>query len=678
MIAKNCDIQTLMNKIKSDKLKLVCFGAGAYLREACNLFESFDFFDNIYSIIDNNPRKFSWREHSKDVFTPDKFLKSMNDDNLVMYISSSYYVEMFEQLNALLQTESVECYIHSFVLHMPLSYDFKECQTSDIPLIPKKIHYCWFGGKEIPKQNRIWMESWDKYCPDYEIIRWDESNYDVSKHHYMYEAYKQKRWAFVSDYARLDIVLNQGGVYLDNDVELLKSLDSLLFNKCFLGIVKPGLINTGLGFGSVADFPFLRLMRDYYDNYTFKFDYAWDNGTFQSMFASEHGFTNLNKPQQIKEAIMLPTDILSPIDWNKNPVAFTENTYAIHHFEASWFESKQFDKRTCELLRFKEFYDSHFGKFTTSKYKRIEDFVMNKNNKKIIVFGAGAIGRKYVADCPKEVEIIAIVDNNYKNCNPIYGRLPISPNEIPKLQYDDIVITIDEHSENGHKNIFEILRQLIDMGVLSDNITLLSPNCGQEIMVESPRMEFLRNLADDFYERKISGSVAECGVCYGDFASKINKVFPDKTLWLFDTFEFFDERDLKMEEQQLSDTIRTLNKTCTACDTKLVLFKMTHKSNVIINKGFVPDTFVNVPLDEKFCFVNLDMDLYAPTLAGLRFFADKMVDGGVILVHDCYCRDVNYELLYKGIKKAIDEFAKEQDFIRLPVGDACSCAIILK
>ena len=94
-------------------------------------------------------------------------------------------------------------------------------------MIPKKIHYCWFGGNPMPEKDKKCIESWKRYCPDYEIIRWDESNYDVSKNRYMKEAYEEKKWGFVPDYARLDIIYNEGGIYLDTDVELVKNLDDL-------------------------------------------------------------------------------------------------------------------------------------------------------------------------------------------------------------------------------------------------------------------------------------------------------------------------------------------------------------------------------------------------------------------------------------------------------------------
>ena len=103
-------------------------------------------------------------------------------------------------------------------------------------MIPKKIHYCWVGGNSKPPLVKKCIQSWKKYCPDYEIIEWNESNYDISKNIYMKQAYEAKKWAFVTDYMRLDIIYEHGGIYLDTDVELIKNIDDLLSNEAFAGI----------------------------------------------------------------------------------------------------------------------------------------------------------------------------------------------------------------------------------------------------------------------------------------------------------------------------------------------------------------------------------------------------------------------------------------------------------
>ena len=96
-------------------------------------------------------------------------------------------------------------------------------------MIPKVIHYCWFGGNPLPDEAKRCIDSWKKYCPDYKIIEWNESNYDVNSNEYMKAAYNEKKWAFVSDYARVDVVYRYGGIYMDTDVELIKPLDKFLY-----------------------------------------------------------------------------------------------------------------------------------------------------------------------------------------------------------------------------------------------------------------------------------------------------------------------------------------------------------------------------------------------------------------------------------------------------------------
>ena len=102
-------------------------------------------------------------------------------------------------------------------------------------MIPKVIHYCWFGGNSLPEEAKRCIESWKKYCPDYKIIEWNENNYDVNSNEYMKAAYKEKKWAFVSDYARIDVVYKYGGIYMDTDVELVKELDSFLKDRMYCG-----------------------------------------------------------------------------------------------------------------------------------------------------------------------------------------------------------------------------------------------------------------------------------------------------------------------------------------------------------------------------------------------------------------------------------------------------------
>jgi hypothetical protein len=290
---------------------------------------------------------------------------------------------------------------------------------------------------------------------------------------------------------------------------------------------------------------------------------------------------------------------------------------------------------------------------------------------KVIVFGAGTYGKKYVEDCPPDVEIVAICDNNWEKLEggkTMFGHKIISPETIPQLEFDKVIIAVNEHTQNGVKHITQIREQLL-YWLPIECLVLMSEDRGNDMKVEYPRIEFLRNLANDFYEYSMDGAVAECGVCYGDFAYKINTFFPDKMCYLFDTFSSFDDRDFAQETGNFTEAINARDSLATA-NPDMVFLKMPHKKSIIIKQGYIPETFTGLD-NEHFCFVNLDMDLYAPTLASLRFFANKMVKGGIILVHDYYLHTLD------GVKRAVLEFEKEQNFVKVPIGDNRSVAIIM-
>ena len=130
-------------------------------------------------------------------------------------------------------------------------------------MIPKVIHYCWFGGKPLPKLAQKCIASWKKFCPDYEIIRWDEANFDVNGCDYSREAYEAKNWAFVSDYARLKILVDNGGIYMDTDVEVVKPLDEFLSNEAFSGFESPAVIPTGIMACEKGFAPFAEMLKEY-------------------------------------------------------------------------------------------------------------------------------------------------------------------------------------------------------------------------------------------------------------------------------------------------------------------------------------------------------------------------------------------------------------------------------
>lgn len=229
----------------------------------------------------------------------------------------------------------------------------------------------------------------------------------------------------------------------------------------------------------------------------------------------------------------------------------------------------------------------------------------------------------------------------------------ISPNAIKQLEFDKVFIL--------SMGTQEVKKQLLKIGIPDYKID----SSYVDALVKA-RINFVRDYAKVIYKFKISGSVAEAGVFRGEFAKIINEAFPDRKLYLFDTFEGFDERDIPYErDNNFSDyNAGDLNWT----SEKLVLDKMIHKENVLIKKGYFPDSAADI--EERFCFVNLDMDLYKPIFEGLKFFYPLMVPGGIIVIHDYYSEGC------RGVNAAIEEFVElHPEILPFPIGDDMSIAI---
>lgn len=224
-------------------------------------------------------------------------------------------------------------------------------------MIPKKIHYCWFGPGEIPEKDRKCIESWKKYCPDYEIVRWDESNYDVKKNAYMYEAYQAKKWGFVPDFARLDIVYQNGGFYLDTDVELVKSLDELRCNEAYFGFEEGEFINPGSGFGAVKGHAGIKaLMGIYEERHFVKEDGKLEltpSPVLHRDRLKELGAVMNDQKQTVAGITLYPTEYFSPFRYYTGLLQTTENTISIHRYNMSWVDetTKKWTRREQLLSR---------------------------------------------------------------------------------------------------------------------------------------------------------------------------------------------------------------------------------------------------------------------------------------------------------------------------------------
>ncbi len=220
--------------------------------------------------------------------------------------------------------------------------------------IPKTIHYIWFGGKPLPPLARRCIESWHRHMPGHEIIRWDETNFDVNAVPYTAAAYSAGKYAFVSDYARFRILYDHGGVYLDTDVELIKPLDDILSHGAFMGCEDPihkkhphgrfG-VNAGLGMAAPPAHPFYRQVLDFYETATFK---QSENGfatvtvvdTITAMMKAG-GLTRSDNIQNILGINIYPPEYFSPMDFDSGKIRITPHTRSIHHYAASWFSAER-------------------------------------------------------------------------------------------------------------------------------------------------------------------------------------------------------------------------------------------------------------------------------------------------------------------------------------------------
>lgn len=214
--------------------------------------------------------------------------------------------------------------------------------------IPKIIHYCWFGGKHKPESVKKCIDSWRRYCPDYEIKEWNESNIDLSMNIYTLQAYEAKAWGFVPDYLRLWIVYQYGGIYLDTDVQVIKSLDSLLEYKAFAGFEDNEHVALGLGFGAEKGCEFLRLHMEQYDQLKFQLEDGSLNKTpspqYTTQLLSRYGLKENDKLiQTVCGVVIFPPEYFCPKSFETGFTKITKNTFSIHQFDGSWCSDDQLE-----------------------------------------------------------------------------------------------------------------------------------------------------------------------------------------------------------------------------------------------------------------------------------------------------------------------------------------------
>lgn len=231
--------------------------------------------------------------------------------------------------------------------------------------IPKVIHYCWFGGNSLPELAKKCIASWRKYLPDYEIKEWNESNFDVYQAPYIAEAYKLKKYAHVSDYARFWILYNYGGIYFDTDVEVIRPIDDILERGSYVGLEcqegtvydnPNGNVNPGLGVAVCKEHPYFRRMLDYYNNHHFV---RWNGKNTGNVTLQFTQFLDFNHQKQLEGGIVLvnslfiyPIEYFCPLNYYTGEISITENTRTIHHYMASWVKKQNYFQGILQRIKF--------------------------------------------------------------------------------------------------------------------------------------------------------------------------------------------------------------------------------------------------------------------------------------------------------------------------------------
>lgn len=258
-------------------------------------------------------------------------------------------------------------------------------------MIPKKIHYFWIGGNPKPESVLFCIESWKKYCPDYEIIEWNESNYDFSKNEYMQQAYEAKKWGFVPDFARLDVVHQYGGLYFDTDVELIKNPDHLLENLAFFGFDRASdttknNVNCGEGFGAVPSHPILQNMMSLYEGKSFiKPDGSLDltpSPYYTTLCLQKNGLRNENVDQVLNDVMIYASDVLCPKSFGETRLHLSDRTVAIHHFDASWLDDNM-RKKYERTVRINKILGDRLG-FRVNRIINDTEYMLNAIKRKLL------------------------------------------------------------------------------------------------------------------------------------------------------------------------------------------------------------------------------------------------------------------------------------------------------
>jgi len=351
--------------LENDK-KIILFGAGVIGRiTAIDILEKLGLQSRILFFVDNDKqlwKKTIVEKGYKYLVLPPEVLSNIVDNKIVIMINVSRYVDVLSQVIKINQLSNNDIYITPMlcVYNYCLGQSYGKAEYSSNLIIPKTIHYMWFGKKSIPDNLRYCINTWKRFCPDYEIVEWNEDNYDIDKHPYMKQAYEKGAYGFVPDYARLDILYNYGGFYLDTDVELIRSLDELRYQEAFCGVEKWQVLNFGGCSGAVKNSEMIGRFLEGRKNVEFLNDDGSFNrttcGYYDTKVALQNGYVVNGKTQCVKGMNIYAYDYFHPYDYMTGTTIITKNTYSIHHFNGGWLDDIMKEQNRIASQKYMELY----------------------------------------------------------------------------------------------------------------------------------------------------------------------------------------------------------------------------------------------------------------------------------------------------------------------------------
>ena len=343
--------------------RVIAFSVSAFLQLMADNYKELHLGEKIAYVVDNDKSKdgtiFTIDKSKKVVKSLDYLLNDRLDDVVILIGSDRYAYEIFVQLEQIDILSNVPCFILPLMISKKRDnddFEFANQIKTGGEGIPKIIHCFWLGDAPLDNMANKCISSFKKHCPDYDIRLWTSKNYNVKKNSYMYEAYKNRKWAYACDYARLDKLYTEGGIYFDLDVELVSNIDSVLQNEFFAGFGPLRDIELA-SFGSKPGNALIGEMLSAYDKRKFVLDHSLSlmdvQPVFMDRFLERKGFEINGRYQKVNGCALYPREIFSPRNWFTGEEEIEEKSLGIHHCAGSWVSEidKDTNHKRGELLK---------------------------------------------------------------------------------------------------------------------------------------------------------------------------------------------------------------------------------------------------------------------------------------------------------------------------------------